>query len=155
MLAKGNPEGGPEDPRNAPVVAAILRNPNRMRNAESPSPDIAACSPGPARASFHTYVFDFRRVFRDQGRKSEWRVALVPQSPGGVKRRCRFCIPMVVPEDIAYDIWKRLTPDMVARGHGLGCNRWGDKQYKARNVRGCRPLQRAERLNSDWISPPR
>ena len=72
-----------------------------------------------------------------------------------MKRRCRFCIPMVVPEDIAYDIWKRLTPDMVARGHGLGCNRWGDKQYKARNVRGSRPLQRAEMLNSNGIFPPR
>ena len=37
LLAKGNPEGGPEDPRNAPVVKAILRNPNRKQNAESPS----------------------------------------------------------------------------------------------------------------------
>ena len=83
LLAKGKPEAGPEDPANEPVVAAILRNPNRMRNAESPSPDIAACSPGPARVSFHTYVSNFRRVFHDRGRKSEWRVALVPQSPGG------------------------------------------------------------------------
>ena len=69
-----------------------------------------------------------------------------PAVSGGLKRRCRFCIPMVVPDDLAYDIWKRLTPDMVALGHGLGCNRWGDKQYKARNVRGCRPLQRAEKV---------
>ena len=59
LLAKGNPEGGPEDPRNAPVIAAILRNPNRMRNAESPSPDLAACSPGPAHVS-STYVSNFR-----------------------------------------------------------------------------------------------
>ena len=45
LLAKGNPEGGPEDPRNAPVIAAILRNPNRKQNAESPSLDRAARSP--------------------------------------------------------------------------------------------------------------
>ena len=82
LLAKGKPEAGPEDPANEPVVAAILRNPNRMRNAESPSPDMAACSPGPAHVSCHTYVSNFRRVFRDRGRKSEWRVALVPQSLG-------------------------------------------------------------------------
>ena len=56
LLAKGKPEAGPEDPANQPVVAAILRNPNRMRNAESPRPDIAACSPGPAHVSFHTAV---------------------------------------------------------------------------------------------------
>ena len=43
MLAKGKPEAGPEDPANEPVVAAILRNPNRKHNAESPSPDIVAC----------------------------------------------------------------------------------------------------------------
>ena len=81
LLSKGKPEAGPEDPANALVVAAILRNPNRMHNAESPSPDIAACSPGPAHVSFPTYIFDFRRLFRDRGRKSEWRLALVPQSP--------------------------------------------------------------------------
>ena len=81
LLAKGKPGAGPEDPANAPVVAAILRNPNRMHNSESPSPDIAACSPGPAHVS-STYVSNFRRVFRDRGRKSEWRVALVPQSRG-------------------------------------------------------------------------
>jgi len=57
---------------------------------------------------------------------------------------------MVVPEDMAYDIWERLPPDMVALGRGLGCNRWGDKQYKARNVRGCRPLQGAEKIEFDW-----
>ena len=78
-----------------------------------------------------------------------------PAVSGRVKRRCRFCIPMVVPVDIAYDIWECLTPDMVARGHGLGCNRWGDKQYKARNVRGCRALQSAEMLNLNGITPPR
>ena len=62
---------------------------------------------------------------------------------------------MVVPEDMAYDIWERLPPDMVALGRGLGCNRWGDKQYKARNVRGSRPLQSAEMLNSNGSTPPR
>ena len=60
LLAKGKPEAGPEDPANEPVVAAILRNPNRMHNAESPSPDIAACSPGPAHVSSHTPVRTFR-----------------------------------------------------------------------------------------------
>ena len=64
LLAKGKPEAGPEDPANAPVVAAILRNPNRMHNAESPSPNIAACSLGPGHVSFHTPVRTFR-IFAD------------------------------------------------------------------------------------------
>ena len=29
------------------------------------------------------HVIDQKREVRDRGRKSEWRVALVPQSPGG------------------------------------------------------------------------
>ena len=78
-----------------------------------------------------------------------------PRSLRGVKRRYRYCIPMAVPKKLAYNIWECLTPDMAELGYGLGCNRWGDKQYKARNVRGCRPLQRAEMLNSDGITPPR
>ena len=72
-----------------------------------------------------------------------------------MKRRYRYCIPMAVPKKLAHNIWECLTPDMAELRHGLGCNRWGDKQYKARNVRGCRPLQRAEMLNSDGITPPR
>ena len=60
LLAKGKPGAGPEDPANEPVVAAILRNPNRMHNAESPSPDIAACSPGPAHVFSNAPVRTFR-----------------------------------------------------------------------------------------------
>ena len=72
-----------------------------------------------------------------------------------MKRLYRFCIAIVGPEEMAFDIWKRQTPDMAELRHDLGCNRWGDKQYKARNVRGCRPLQRAEMLNTNGIIPPR
>ena len=72
-----------------------------------------------------------------------------------MKRRYRYCIVIVAPEEMAFDIWERRTPDMAELRHGLGCNRWGDKQYKARNVRGCRPLQRAKMLNSDGVTPPR
>ena len=69
LLAKGKPGAGPEDPANEPVVAAILRNPNRMRNAESPSPDIAACSPDRAHVSLsHSYVSNFRQVFAENAR---------------------------------------------------------------------------------------
>ena len=66
-------------------------------------------------------------------------------------RRCRYCIPMIVPESLAYSIWERLTPDMAELGHGLGCNRWGDKQYKTRSVRGRRLLQKAEMWDWDGI----
>ena len=59
---------------------------------------------------------------------------------------------MIVPKSLAYSIWERLTPDMVALGHGLGCNRWGDKQYSTRSVRGCRSRQRAALRNSKWNS---
>ena len=59
LLAKGNPEGGPEDPRNAPVVAAILRNPNRKQNAESPSLDRAARSPDLAHVHLNILVLVF------------------------------------------------------------------------------------------------
>ena len=57
LLAKGNPEGGPEDPLNAPVVAAILRNPNRKQNAESPSLDRAARTPDLAHLRLKILVF--------------------------------------------------------------------------------------------------
>ena len=82
--------------------------------------------------------------------KSESNVALVPQS-GQVARRCRYCIPMIVPEELAYSIWERQTPDMVAEGHELGCNRWGDKQYSTRSVRSCRSRRRAALWNSNGI----
>ena len=84
LLAKGNPEGGPEDPRNAPVVAAILRNPNRKQNAASPGLDIAACSPDRAHVSlFHSYVSNFRQVFAENARARIFIVFFIVWEDGG------------------------------------------------------------------------
>ena len=84
LLAKGKPEAGPEDPANEPVVAAILRNPNRMRNAESPSPDIAACSPGPAHVSFPTYIyFQLSPTVSGSGQKVRVACSFGPAVSGG------------------------------------------------------------------------
>ena len=59
LLAKGKPGAGPEDPANAPVVAAILRNPNRKQNAESPSLDRAARSPDLAHVQLNILALVF------------------------------------------------------------------------------------------------
>ena len=59
LLAKAKPEAGPEDPANEPVVAAILRNPNRKQNAESPSLDRAARSPDLAHVQLNILALVF------------------------------------------------------------------------------------------------
>ena len=87
LLAKGNPEGGPEDPRNAPVIAAILRNPNRKQNAESPSLDRAARSPDLAHLRLNILVFTDCSLIGGEGerrKETESSVALFPQSGQGL-----------------------------------------------------------------------
>ena len=84
LLARGKPEAGPEDPANEPVVAAILRNPNRKHNAASPGPDIAACSPDRAHVSlFHSYVSNFRQVFAENARARIFILFFIVWEDGG------------------------------------------------------------------------
>mmetsp|Transcript_9599 Transcript_9599/g.26759 ORF Transcript_9599/g.26759 Transcript_9599/m.26759 type:complete len:340 (+) Transcript_9599:1-1020(+) len=79
LLATGDMDAGPQDPRNHPVCDWILADESRSQLAD-------------------------------------------------------YCVPLIVPELIAYNIWERLPPDLA--GWCPGCNRWGEKQWPEREQLG-------------------
>jgi tetratricopeptide (TPR) repeat protein len=48
--------------------------------------------------------------------------------------RADFCVPVLVPEACAFEIFSRLVPELEALGVGSGCNRWGERQWPDRDV---------------------
>ena len=53
---------------------------------------------------------------------------------GGRRANAAYCIPIIAPQSVVYDIWKRTAPDLVLDDVQLGCNRWKQKQWHGRDV---------------------
>ena len=51
-----------------------------------------------------------------------------------IGHRAAFCIPMLVPLSMAYNIFERQTPDMKAEGHPLGTDYEGRAVHRNRDV---------------------
>lgn len=77
LLARGNPDAGPEDKMNRPVCEAILAD-------------------------------------------------------AGQRQLADYCVPLLVPQRFAFNIWERMPPDLA--GWCPGCNRWGEQQWAGRDL---------------------
>lgn len=52
------------------------------------------------------------------------------------RRDCAdYCIPIIAPAGLVYDIWQRAPPDLASRVPGLGYNKWGELQWRGRDVK--------------------
>ena len=60
--------------------------------------------------------------------------------------RAAFCIPMIVPKAISYNIFQRQTPELEARGVALGADYKGRAVHKSRDVFVVRALDKQQRV---------
>lgn len=102
-----------QEPNSFPSKEAVLFNNHWPRAGECDVPASQCLEAGPQHAGNRAVC--------------EWLVA-------DEQRRALadYCVPLIVSEAMAFNIWERLPPDLA--GWCPGCNRWNEKQWPGRDV---------------------